>query len=133
MFRFILITFCALALPGCVGITAVSGECHEVPYQASKARIHEAMGEPYRIEHGEDGKELWHYRNGLKWRGVFAFLVIIPVPLVAPIGLDDHTFTFEGDSSRSEAVDVDMPERPFMCGWMMRNEGEGSKLRCGFD
>ncbi len=133
MFRFISIAFCVMTLSGCVGITAVTGERREFPCQRSKAKISETMGEPYRIDSGEGAQEVWRYRNGLKWRGVFVSLLVIPVPLLLPVGRDDRTFMFEGDSCRSEVVEKDMPERPFMCGWMMRNEGEGSKLRCGLD
>ena len=47
----------------------------------------------------EDGREQWVYRDGLRWNGVFIFPgIIIPIPLVIPIGWNTFTVEFHEDA-----------------------------------
>lgn len=53
-------------------------------------------GAPDEITHQDDGREVWEYKQGLRWNGaVVAF--IIPVPLILPVGNNHIEFTFDSD------------------------------------
>ena len=43
-----------------------------------------------------DGTELWTYTGGLRWNGVLLFVVIVPIPLLVPVGRDQVTLRFRG-------------------------------------
>jgi hypothetical protein len=55
-------------------------------------------GKPNSIRHGgtENRDEIWTYRYGLRWNGV-GFIVLIPVPLYVPTGLQQVVFVLRDD------------------------------------
>jgi hypothetical protein len=60
---------------------------------SSQAQFRNAWGEPKK-KGVKDGQEYWVYNDGLAWRGLVIF-VIIPIPLLAPVGHNEVTLHFE--------------------------------------
>ena len=58
----------------------------------------------------------WFYPKGLKWRGVVIW-VVLPVPLMVPIGRDYEILTFHGNECVDDKYQID--------------EGFDSGLQCG--
>lgn len=112
----------ALAASGCVGI-GVAGTDREVHDSATwgtgaadtQRRLPQAIpesaealrtrrGAPDDIERVREGVEAWTYDDGLRLGGVVLF-VVIPLPLVVPIGEEHVTYTVEnGEVTRTEYV-----------------------------
>lgn len=55
----------------------------------------DAWGKPDHIERVTTNKEEWTYNFGLRWNGIFALVVVVPVPLIVPVGHKYVTFTVE--------------------------------------
>lgn len=55
------------------------------PISVTREQLEEAWGKPDDID--VDGKvERWTYKSELRWNGLFALLVVVPVPLLIPTG-----------------------------------------------
>ena len=52
----------------------------------------DTWGEPDEKVHDSDSVERWTYDRRLRWNGLFAVVVIIPVPLIVPVGYESDTF-----------------------------------------
>jgi hypothetical protein len=63
----------------------------------TKNQVLAAWGKPDRIEMSSQGNERWIYENGIRWNGVVLFL-LIPVPLLIPVGSDYMVVEYAGDS-----------------------------------
>ena len=99
----------ALLLPallaGCVGIsfhgsrrTADEPLSTVVPWlvagttqPADASRLLERLGEPEERKPQPDGGERWVYRGDFRWGGV-ALWLLLPLPLVVPIGRESQAF-----------------------------------------
>jgi hypothetical protein len=57
----------------------------------------EYWGKPDKIEPVSNG-EKWTYNFDLRWNGLIAIIVIIPIPLVFPVGYEYVSFTIENDN-----------------------------------
>lgn len=64
------------------------------------------MGGPSEIECKSDGHEVWTYNGERRMSGAFLWLVIIPVPLMAPIARDTKTFDLDGERVTSFRQDL---------------------------
>lgn len=51
-----------------------------------------------------NNREIWSYRDNLAWRG-FIPVLIIPIPLLIPVGFNHLEFGFEGDTVSSYAIE----------------------------
>lgn len=98
----------------------------QVSYQ--KADVRQAWGEP-------DSKkikgeiEYWRYeQNGLAWAGLVPVLVI-PIPLVVPVGKNGATLGFSGDELVS-AVRQDRDVAGGMCGLFLIDHPSSLKFNC---
>lgn len=62
----------------------------------NKATVRQGWGEPDRIEpRGE--LERWIYNKDVTWAGVLLFAVIVPIPLLVPVGHDHLAIDFRND------------------------------------
>lgn len=59
---------------------------------APSAQLLHARGEPDARRILPDDTEEWIYRDGFLWRGVILHLVILPLPLMVPVGREHVTF-----------------------------------------
>jgi hypothetical protein len=66
------------------------------PY--TKEEILRLWGEPDQT-YSEGSCEVLSYHDGVSWAGVFAFLVVIPVPLALPTGLYENKFYLKEGTS----------------------------------
>ena len=91
----------ALVLPGCVGVGIVGSTRRERRLKDVFFRevqpIHtqvvlDRYGEPDRVEKAADGTEVWTYKSHVRWSGV-VLCVVIPIPLVLPVGRESTSFT----------------------------------------
>lgn len=98
------------------------------PGRYSKEEVRAMWGDPDEIIKDESS-ERWRYDDGFSWGGIAAILIIIPVPLLVPIGLDTTELTFSGESLVKVTND-DTTFHGFECGWgINRPTGEPE---CGF-
>ena len=59
------------------------------------ARLLEEWGEPDSRQHLPGGSEHWTYVAGLRWAGAVICVVVLPLPLVLPVGRENVTFVIE--------------------------------------
>jgi hypothetical protein len=130
--RMLVLTLASIA-PGCLFITGV-GEREgnaENPYfgrrfkdekVVSDARLQEPLassklfaewGEPDDREVQADGSERWRYNGFLRGAGVFAFVLVLPIPLVIPTGLEHVDFTIRD----GKVVHAHSSANSFRWGW----------------
>jgi hypothetical protein len=50
-----------------------------------KASILKKLGKPSFVENS-DGSEIWKYRTGLKYTGFAPVIILIPIPIMLPVG-----------------------------------------------
>ena len=96
-------------LTDCIGLKIVAGTRRENSGQAlyrngipaeqqriTPAKVLETWGNPRRrfVRHGQ---EHWVYNDGLLWQGIVAW-VVIPVPVLVPMGVHRKRLVFEHDS-----------------------------------
>jgi len=112
MIRVLAIISTVLSLSGCVGLAvgtygtfenkeesfSISSEKNSFEYSTSaetltKEQLVSTWGEPDQISM-VGSCEVVAYNDGFSWSGVGAFLVIIPIPLLAPSGYDENRFYF---------------------------------------
>lgn len=98
---FLVITF---TVPGCIGVVGIGDKetTHEFarpPGTTIKTYV-SILGQPERIERDKagSGREIWTfpaYRgSSLRWWGV-VLLVILPIPLIVPVGHEDVKLVVE--------------------------------------
>jgi hypothetical protein len=100
MTKLAIATLAALQLSGCgVAMLTRRGTTVETPVQKypDKQQVLKSLGNPNVIRCQEDDTETWVYDSEARWRGAFLWLVVIPVPLMLPIGRDQKEFTFKHD------------------------------------
>lgn len=85
-----------------------------------RVELLEHWGEPDEVRETEDG-EIWTYRFGWRYTGV-RLVVLLPIPLIVPIGEEYVDFVVRGDTVESARVVTDMGASyavgliPQMCG-----------------
>jgi len=116
MKRSLLLAVLAPLLTACVGAGVISSQT-ETPKRATLAKsrgnivllapntsapttdktaVRKGWGEPDRIEpRGE--LERWIYNKDVAWTGVLLFAVIVPIPLLVPVGHDYLAIDFRND------------------------------------
>ena len=105
----------------------ISAEVEEEHSGYLKADVLKAWGQP-------DSKKLkgeieyWRYEHGLAWAGLIPVL-IVPVPLVLPVGKNGATLAFSGDELVS-AVSRDRDMAGGMCGWFLMDVSPGLQFFC---
>jgi hypothetical protein len=96
-----------LISPSIDGVVFVERGCGK-PKEVSARSLKEQWGLPAKTLTMEDGKELWQYRRGLRWGGLFVFLAVgiipLPLPLVVPIGSREYDFTVVNDQIQDVRV-----------------------------
>jgi len=115
-------------LTSCVGYSVLSGETTTSDKNAKgtkyaindKVDILQVHGKPTKIEF-KDGKEYWTYKEKLAFRGVFLGL-IIPVPLIVPIGFNKTIFEFENEIRSKTTVQHSKNSSEFWCGFIPTGE-----------
>ena len=94
--RIFLILLMITSLNGCVGLAVGSYGTFESKSSHSThtpERIIQLLGEPDKKY--QDGRyEVFSYQNGQNWSGVGAFIVVVPVPLLAPTSRDTTRYYF---------------------------------------
>ena len=131
--RLALIIICSIVMTGCMGVTSLSGYTDHVDgcsngsvavgigshkYKLSKTDMETLYGKPEKIVTEENNIEQWYYPNGLKWRGVIVS-VIVPIPLILPVGKDFHIVNFSNGWCESEDFQIDQDvQHGFRCGYL---------------
>lgn len=104
----------------------ISGSEERISYQ--KADVLQAWGEPD-SKKAKGEIEYWRYeQDGLAWAGLVPVLVI-PVPLVVPVGKNHATLGFSGDELVS-AVRKDRTPAGGMCGMFLMDQPSSLKFAC---
>lgn len=89
-------------LSGCgIAVVAQYSTDHEIPLQRypNKASVLHWMGQPNRVECRSAAQQVWTYESDPRWKGLFLWALIIPIPLMAPIGKDRREFIFDGEET----------------------------------
>ena len=108
------IVIVSFLLAGCVGVTtalSTKETTHQSAYylshgdikindQASALRY---LGEPEKIVNVQSGTEKWMYKKNVALRGIYIWLVI-PLPLVLPVGYNDLSLFFSSDGALIYAI-----------------------------
>src|SRR5262249_18701963 len=82
-----------LAMPGCIGIVGIGDK--EKTEKYTPGTIKASVSPPERIEKDDagSGREIWTYPRStdpaLRWRGLVVLLVVVPIPLIVPVGHED--------------------------------------------
>lgn len=124
-----------IASPGCLGVvyngnhsgstsTPVIGSKPGLLLDGSAAHVvfsdtevRRAWGEPDEVTNLGDGTEQWTYVGGLRWNGVLLLVVIVPIPLLVPVGRAQVTIRFRGgDAVFGEAIESGETWEAFV-GW----------------
>lgn len=56
-----------------------------------------SWGTPDKLEQTNTKTQLWTYHLGIRWNGIVVVAVIIPIPLIVPVGSDYIEFRIEND------------------------------------
>jgi hypothetical protein len=59
-------------------------------------QLRKAWGAAEHIEKVGPQREVWRYNHGLRWNGLVFLVVVVPVPVIFPVGSDTTEFTIEG-------------------------------------
>ena len=106
--RLIAIVGITAPLSACVGVEVISGTKYHLPtfigtsvgtggHEGNiKADLLRVWGAP-KGTYSRDGKEYWVYNESIAWRGIIAAIVVIPIPLVLPVGHNETTVELDGD------------------------------------
>ncbi len=99
-----------------------------IPRAISKKDLLKAWGPPdERLV--EAGQERWVYRDGLRWNGVFIFPgIIIPIPLVIPVGWNTFTIEFQEDTVSTIVTVVNEVKGGAACTFVLVHGGAGCFL-----
>jgi hypothetical protein len=92
----------ALQLSGCGVLARTQFRTTEKPAYSSlpkskKALSESPLGKPNEIITQDDGAEIWRYYGESRWGGLFLWLVIVPIPLLVPIGVDKKDYRLVGN------------------------------------
>jgi hypothetical protein len=107
-------------------------ECPPSYWGQDKTEVLQRRGKPDEVVLAGDNEEKWIYRiESNRWCGVFAFLVVLPLPLMLPLCNEFDRVTFKGDqlqSSYSQRLgrDLDLVAPP---GQRSRTEREHCGVR----
>ena len=97
----------------------------------TKKSVLEIWGEPD-SKVVEGSIEIWRYnQEGFAWAGLIP-IVIIPIPLVAPVGKNGVVLSFNGN----ELIKASEDRREggvAMCGWFLMDHPSGFKFGCFSD
>jgi len=138
MLRFISSLLILLNLTSCVGYGVLSGsknicdpfdpKCSPYSYR-DKSDILEQLGNPDKI-FVDNNNEYWVYHKHcrycpkqLAFRGIILGL-IVPVPLVLPIGYNNVTFKFDKDKSIKTVTYEKTKDTAFLCGLILAGHAE---------
>lgn len=83
----------------------------------SVSQVLEWWGAPDEREVDASGVEHLTYYDGIRWRGVLLFLVIVPVPLVIPVGHDVVELEVADGMVRSARTQNDVSRWEAFFGW----------------
>ncbi|MBI3585375.1 MAG: hypothetical protein HY096_15670 [Nitrospinae bacterium] len=113
-------------MTSCVGYAVVSSDdrseldsnCRGNMYCINEQdSIKKVLGNPHKIIF-ENNKEYWVYNKKLALRGILLGL-IIPVPLIIPVGYDKAIFEFENGKRTHTSVDNSKTTSAFLCGFIL--------------
>jgi len=139
--RLVLVILCSLLISGCAGVSTMPGSTLHVDgcsdgveglspgkFNLTSSDIEKVHGKPDKIISTENGEQ-WYYPNGLKWRGVVVWIVV-PIPLILPVGHDYHVVNFSNGLCTSEEFQFDENDHGFACG-LFWGDQYGSAFQCG--
>lgn len=96
-----------------------------IPRVISKEHLLKAWGPPD-DKLVEDGRERWIYHDGLRWNGFFIFPgIIIPIPLVIPVGWNTFTIDLQEDTVSSIVTVVNEIKGGGACTFVLVHGGVG--------
>jgi hypothetical protein len=87
------------------------------PGTSTRAEVLGVLGKPKR-EYTEGSRDVWVYNHSVAWRGMVPVL-IVPIPLMIPVGMNESFVAFENDrvfSFRNERGNV----RGGMCLFLLK-------------
>lgn len=137
----------ATFLSGCIGIVTLHNpeierddlnfklagrgfisDYNEVNYRYTKSQLLGAWGAPNNVTRNGDIEYLQYKQRGLAWAGIVP-VVIIPLPLVVPVGKNGVIFGFNNE----QLISVKSQSRHgilALCGMFLMDEPSGFKFGC---
>ena len=95
----------ALLLPGPPIPRGSGGILGAIEYAATVEQVRRDWREPHEVSAREDGTERWTYYGTLCWNGLLLFAVVIPIPLLVPVGHERVSVDFRnGTAVFGEAI-----------------------------
>ena len=79
------------------GGALMSGSEGRTGMPATREQVTSHWGPPDEVERIGDHEERWTDDGALRWNGIMLALVIVPVPLIVPVGHDRVTFVVRDD------------------------------------
>jgi hypothetical protein len=119
--KFIVLGVLIISLTACIGYDVMSGysgtcdrNCKGSWYSiGDKAGVSRVHGKPDHIIQ-KNGKEYWVYNKDIAFRG-FILGLVVPVPLVIPVGFNKTIFEFENDTRINTTYSVTQTSAAHMC------------------
>lgn len=124
-----LVVLSSFSVSGCVGFSSLLGTESSSQqfayYQAgrdglvtNKDSAIAYWGDPLvKTQLAAEGEEAWTYRGGLAWRGV-ALWVVVPIPLVVPVGHNTVTMRFSASGDLISGSAEQAAEKGLVC-WIL--------------
>ena len=82
----------------------------------TEAELIKYWGSPDNVMYNDKGqKQLIYRRNELRWNGIFVLAVVVPIPLLIPVGHDYFLFTIENGNISSVYMKNDSDEFGSYC------------------
>ena len=69
---------------------------HAIP-KVHADELRKSWGPPDKLSRLDRGGELWRYDFGLRWNGAYVLVLIVPLPLLVPVGYEYVEFTVENN------------------------------------
>jgi len=127
MIKIIVAFLAVIQVSACIGTHFVHRRTIEYGYPNQDTGLRETAeeilkyrGEPDKVRR-IDEQEWWYYDRKVAWRGVVAWL-IVPIPLLVPIGRNETVYEFN-NGIRIDKVVKDTGYSGFVCGAIFVPDG----------
>jgi hypothetical protein len=108
--RLIALLLVFMQVSACVGAAFIHGRTREYGQQLKESTVQKTVeeilkkrGEPDKIRCADE-KEWWYYDRKVAWRGPVLYLIIIPIPLLVPIGRNETVYEFHNGMLTNKVV-----------------------------
>ena len=102
----------------------------DAKHVATAEVVRRNWGAPDRVETRADGTERWSYYGPLRWKGLLIYAVVLPIPLLVPVGRERASIVFRDDVAVSGDAIASAERWEIFAGYLMH---EGWTTRMGRD